>query len=85
MSELSTSVSSAVEQQNAATTEIARSATQAADGTSAVTHRMSEVSAAVQTSGHAADVILTSTDSLGTLVDRLTHQIGAFLNEVKAA
>ena len=85
MSELSTSVSTAVEQQNTATAEIARSATQAADGTSAVTHRMSEVSAAVETSGHTAAVILTSTDSLGTLVDRLTHQIGAFLNEVKVA
>ncbi|MEI7609449.1 MAG: methyl-accepting chemotaxis protein [Rhodospirillaceae bacterium] len=85
MSELSTSVSAAVEQQNTATAEIARSATQAADGTSAVTHRMSEVSAAVETSGHTAAVILTSTDSLGTLVERLTHQIGGFLNEVKAA
>jgi methyl-accepting chemotaxis protein len=58
VSEISTAIATAVEEQGAATKEISRSVQQAAQGTNEVSSNMSGVSGAVQTAGNAAGLVL---------------------------
>jgi methyl-accepting chemotaxis protein len=82
---LSGEVSEAVDQQNAATSEIARNVQQAAEGTRLVTVQIADVSAEMSQSGAAARTMQDTVGALSTKAGTLTAQIAGFLKEVSAA
>ncbi|MEO3431023.1 methyl-accepting chemotaxis protein [Pelagibius sp. CAU 1746] len=85
IAEIATTISSAVEEQGAATQEIAKNVQEAAAGTEDVTRNITEVDAATgQTTDTAGRVSALSAD-LTTQAERLRREIETFLSSVKAA
>jgi methyl-accepting chemotaxis protein len=82
---LSGEVSEAVDQQNAATSEIARNVQQAAAGTRLVTSQIADVSSEMSQSGTAARTMQATVGALSVKAETLTGQISSFLKEVRAA
>jgi len=82
---ISNGISSAVEQQNAATCEIARSVEQASSGTSAVTGAVTSVREVAHKTGTAAAEVHDAALSMSRQSAELRAIIGGFLNEVAAA
>ena len=76
------SAASSVLQQNAATFEITRNATNAARGTSAVVAVLGEVSQAAIGTRAAAETVLTASTSVDTSVGNLRTEIESFLSKV---
>ena len=85
INEATTSVSAAVEQQNAAASEIARSAQDAAQGTGLITENIEGISSAAESNSVAADELMSATDDLARQSDELRANLSAFLNEVRVA
>ena len=85
MSEIATTVASAVEEQGAATAEIARNIQEAAAGTREVSSNIAGVSAAADESGRTAEDVLTSTTRLTEESEALGSEVGQFLSRIKAA
>jgi methyl-accepting chemotaxis protein len=85
LSEIATAIASAVEQQSAATQEIARNVEQAAAGTAEVSSHIARVTQAVTATGTAAGQVLGAADELAKQGEALQHQVGRFLNAVRAA
>jgi methyl-accepting chemotaxis protein len=85
MSEIATTVASAVEQQGAATAEIARNIQQAATGTQNVSSNIAGVSNAANQSGETASDVLQSSDGLTAESEALSNEVGRFLARIKAA
>ena len=83
MSEIATTVASAVEEQGAATAEIARNIQQAASGTQNVSNNIVGVSNAANQTGETA--ILQSSDGLAAESEALSNEVGRFLARIKAA
>jgi len=84
VSENTSAVSAAVEQQDAATQEIARNVEQAAIGTQEVNSNISGVTDSVNETSSAASEILSATSELSEQATRLTSEMENFLNEVRA-
>ncbi len=82
---ISTSIVAAVEQQGAATQEIARNVQQAAAGTEEASRNIGEVTDAFGESGRAAHSILESAGKLATQSDLLRAEVDRFLGTVRAA
>ncbi len=82
--EISASVASAVEEQGAATQEIARNVEEAAQGANQVAENVVGVNAASQETGAAAGEVLTAAEQLSQQADQLKSQIQMFLADVKA-
>ena len=85
MSEISTAIASAVEQQNAATSEISRSAQLAFAGTSGASRNIVEVSAAAGAAGGTAAQVLAAAVNLSSQSDLLRSEVAKFLDTVRAA
>jgi methyl-accepting chemotaxis protein len=85
VSEIATTIASAVEEQGAATQEIARNVQQAAQGTQEVSGTIESVSGAAQQTGAAATQVLASAQELSKNGEALKSQLAAFLQEVRAA
>ncbi len=85
ISQISTVIASAVEQQGSATNEIARNVEQAALGTQEVTRNIDGVSQAAVQTGKSANEVLTATRQLSQSAGDMRTQIDAFLAKVKAA
>ncbi|WP_159107312.1 methyl-accepting chemotaxis protein [Azospirillum sp. B4] len=85
MSEITTTVASAVEQQGAATREIARNVQQASAGTRAVSANIAGVRQAADGTGCATSSVVTSSDALGREADTLKSVVSRFLTSVNAA
>ena len=85
ISEISDSISAAVEQQGAATGEISRNAQEAASGTQEVNDNISGVSEATTEAGQSVGEVLLAARDLSSQADSLKQNIDAFLNDVKAA
>ncbi len=85
MSEIATSVASAVEEQGAATAEIARNIQEAAAGTQEVSSHIVGVSAAAGESGKTAEDVLSSTERLTAESEALSGEVDRFLSQIKAA
>ena len=79
------SISAAMEEQGAATQEIARKAQEAARGTDQVTLSIRDVRDGAQTTGRAAAQVLTAAQALAQHSAGLTQEVSAFLSSVKAA
>ena len=78
-------VAAAVEQQGAATHEIARNIQEAASSTQVVTHKISGVSAGTIHVDSSADDVLLASDVAIAETDRLRHLVDGFLRQVQAA
>ncbi len=85
LNESAGSIAAAVEQQHAATQEIARNTQQAAEGTRDVSANISEISDAVGETGAATDQVLAASSSLADESRRLQDEVASFLDRVRAA
>ncbi len=84
ISDISTTIASAVEEQGVSTQEIARNVQQAAKGTQQVNGNIGDVSKAVSEAGSAADQVLRSAGSLSEQSSLLQDQVERFLNQIRA-
>lgn len=84
VSEISTAIASAVEEQGAATQEISRNVQQAAQGTQEVSLNIGGVTEAAQQTGAAASEVLTAASELGKNGVLLKTQVEEFLRSVRA-
>ncbi|MDA8232121.1 MAG: methyl-accepting chemotaxis protein [Magnetospirillum sp.] len=83
--DISSGIAAAVEQQGAATAEIARNVQEAADGTNAVSANIAGVTEAAATTEAAAEHVLASAGGLATEAGKLRDGVAAFLSTVRAA
>jgi methyl-accepting chemotaxis protein len=85
VSEISSSIASAVEQQSAATQEISRNTQQAATNTAQVMENVAGLDRLTGDSRKAASDELASAREIGRQAERLGDEIHHFLNEIRAA
>ncbi|NEW85688.1 HAMP domain-containing protein [Rhodopseudomonas sp. WA056] len=85
INEVTTAITAAVEEQGAATREIARNIQHAAGGTSEVSSNIVGVSAAASQAGSAASEVLNASGSLRQEAALLRQEIDAFLVNIRAA
>jgi len=85
LSEISATIASAVEEQGAATQEISRNVQQAAQGTQQVSSNIVDVQRGASETGSASSQVLSAAQSLSSDSNRLKHEVGKFLNTVRAA
>ncbi len=83
--EIATTIASAVEEQGAATQEIARNVQQAAAGTLDVSANITGVTRASSETGEAANQVLAASAEFLQQSDALKRQVEAFLTQVRAA
>lgn len=83
--QISSGIASAVEEQGAATQEIARNVQEAAQGTQEVSNNIAGVTQAAGETGAAADQVLTSAEDLARNSERLRTEVDSFLRSVRAA
>ncbi|QCG93510.1 HAMP domain-containing protein [Azospirillum sp. TSA2s] len=85
ISQISATIAAAVEQQSAATREIARNTQEAAQGTSQVSTHIGGVEAAARDTEAAADQVKTAAAALSGEASSLHAQVAAFLSSIRAA
>jgi methyl-accepting chemotaxis protein len=85
MSEIASTIASAVEEQGAATQEIARNVQQAAQGTMMVSANITDVQRGAGETGSASTQVLSAAQSLSSDSTRLKEEVGRFLTAVRAA
>ncbi|SFL81438.1 methyl-accepting chemotaxis protein [Bradyrhizobium sp. NFR13] len=85
MSEISSTIASAVEEQGAATQEISRNVQQAAQGTMQVSSNIVDVQRGATETGSASTQVLAAAQSLSSDSTRLKDEVSKFLNAVRAA
>jgi methyl-accepting chemotaxis protein len=85
MSEISSTIASAVEEQGAATQEISRNVQQAAQGTMQVSSNITDVQRGASETGSASAQVLTSAQLLSRDSTRLKTEVGKFLHSVRVA
>ena len=85
MSEIASTVASAVEEQGAATQEISRNVQQAAHGTQQVSSNIADVQRGASETGSASSQVLVAAKSLSGESSRLKREVGKFLSSVRAA
>ena len=85
MQQISATIAAAVEQQSAATQEIARNAQQAAGGTQETARNISSVSTAAQTNRETAQQLLGLSGDLSNQSNELGAEVEQFLAEIRAA
>jgi methyl-accepting chemotaxis protein len=85
MSEISSAIAAAVEEQGAATQEISRNIQHAALGTSEVSSNIVSVQQGASETGSASSQVLSAAQSLSVESNRLKVEVSKFLNSVRAA
>ena len=85
LSEISSAIAAAVEEQGAATQEISRNVQQAAVGTHEVSSHVTDVQRGASETGHASSQVLSAAQSLAGDSVRLKSQVEDFLGAVRAA
>src|SRR6195256_1753158 len=85
LSEISSTIAAAVEEQGAATQEISRNIQQAAQGTQHVSSNITDVQRGASETGSASAQVLAAAQSLSGDSNRLQLEVGKFLNSVRAA
>ncbi|MBR0781687.1 methyl-accepting chemotaxis protein [Bradyrhizobium iriomotense] len=85
LSEISSTVAAAVEQQGAATQEISRNVQQAAHGTQRVSTNIGDVQRGASETGSASSQVLSAARSLSADSNRLKQEVANFLSSVHAA
>ena len=79
------SIAASVEQQGAATREIVRNVSLAADGTSEATGNVAGMARAAEETGTVADEVLRAADELAARSGQLSSEMGRFLGRIRAA
>ena len=85
LSEISSTIAAAVEEQGAATQEISRNVQQAAHGTQQVSANITDVQRGTSETGSASTQVLSAAQMLSRDSNRLKDEVGKFLNTVRAA
>ncbi|MBR0713601.1 methyl-accepting chemotaxis protein [Bradyrhizobium liaoningense] len=85
LSEISSTIAAAVEEQGAATQEISRNVQQAAQGTHQVSANITDVQRGAGETGSASSQVLSAAQSLAGDSNRLKLEVGKFLDTVRAA
>ncbi|MDI3562755.1 methyl-accepting chemotaxis protein [Bradyrhizobium sp. Arg816] len=85
LSEISSAVAAAVEEQGAATQDISRNVQQAAHGTQRVSTNIGDVQRGASETGSASSQVLSAARSLSADSNRLKQEVAKFLNSVHAA
>jgi methyl-accepting chemotaxis protein len=85
LSEISSTIAAAVEEQGAATQEISRNVQQAAQGTQQVSSNITNVQRAATETGTASAQVLSAAQMLSGDSNRLKVEVGKFLNTVRTA
>ncbi|MDA9408372.1 methyl-accepting chemotaxis protein [Bradyrhizobium sp. CCBAU 45384] len=85
LSEISSTIAAAVEEQGAATQEISRNVQQAAQGTHQVSANITQVQRGASETGSASAQVLSAAQMLSGDSDRLKLEVGKFLGTVRAA
>ncbi len=85
LSEISSTIASAVEEQGAATQEISRNVQQAAHGTQQVSANISDVQRGATETGSASSQVLAAAKTLSSDSSRLKSEVSKFLTDVRAA
>jgi methyl-accepting chemotaxis protein len=85
MSEIASTIASAVEEQGAATQEISRNVQQAAQGTMQVSSNITDVQRGASETGSASTQVLSAAQSLSSDSTRLKVEVSSFLTAVRAA
>jgi methyl-accepting chemotaxis protein len=85
LSEISSTIAAAVEEQGAATQEISRNVQQAAQGTQQVSSNITDVQRGASETGSASSQVLSAAQSLSSGSSRLKLEVGKFLDTVRAA
>jgi methyl-accepting chemotaxis protein len=85
LSEISSTIAAAVEEQGAATQEISRNVQQAARGTVQVSSNITDVQRGASETGLASSQVLSAARSLSGESNRLKSEVGKFLNSVRTA
>ena len=85
LSEISSTIAAAVEQQGAATQEISRNVQQAAQGTQQVSSNITDVQRGATETGTASSQVLSAAQMLSGDSSRLKHEVTRFLSTVRAA
>jgi methyl-accepting chemotaxis protein len=85
LSEISSTIAAAVEEQGAATQEISRNVQQAAHGTQQVSSHIIDVQQGASETGSASSHVLSAAQSLSSDSNRLKLEVGRFLNSVRVA
>jgi methyl-accepting chemotaxis protein len=85
LSEISSTIAAAVEEQGAATQEISRNVQQAAQGTQQVSANITDVQLGASETGSASSQVLSAAQSLSGDSNRLRLEVGKFLDSVRAA
>ncbi len=85
LSEISSAIAAAVEEQGAATQEISRNVQQAAQGTQQVSSNITDVQRGAGETGQASSQVLSAAQSLSGDSNRRKLEVDKFLNSVRAA
>lgn len=85
ISEISTTIAAAVEEQGMATREISRNVQQAAQGTTLVSSNIVEVHRSTTETGTASAQVLAAAQSLASESNRLNNELQVFLSTVRTA
>jgi len=85
LSEISSTIAAAVEEQGAATQEISRNVQQAAQGTQQVSANITDVQRGASETGSASSQVLSAAQTLASDSNRLRLEVGKFLDTVRAA
>jgi methyl-accepting chemotaxis protein len=85
LSEISSTIAAAVEEQGAATQEISRNVQQAAHGTQQVSSNIADVQRGASETDSASSQVLAAAQSLSGDSNRIKLEVGKFLNSVRAA
>jgi methyl-accepting chemotaxis protein len=85
LSEISSTIAAAVEEQGAATQEISRNVQQAAHGTQQVSSNIADVERGASETGSASSQVLAAAQALSGDSGRLKQEVGKFLASVRAA
>jgi methyl-accepting chemotaxis protein len=85
MSEIASTIASAVEEQGAATQEISRNVQLAAQGTMQVSSNITDVQRGASATGSASSQVFSAARSLSSDSNRLKVEVGKFLNSVRSA
>jgi methyl-accepting chemotaxis protein len=85
LSEISSAIAAAVEEQGMATQEISRNVEQAAQGTRQVSSSITDVQRGASETGSASSQVLSAAQTLSRDSDRLRREVAKFLGTVRAA
>jgi methyl-accepting chemotaxis protein len=85
LSEISSTIAAAVEEQGAATQEISRNVQQAAQGTQRVSSNITDVQRGATETGSASSQVLSAAQTLSSDSGRLKTEVSKFLTNVRAA